>query len=206
MENDTRLIAESVDVSRETLARLEVYAHLLRRWQSRINLVSAASLDDLWRRHMLDSAQLFPRIPDSARTLVDLGSGAGFPGLVLAILGVTGVELIESHQKKCVFLREVARATETAVTITPARIEEIPPRSADAVTARACAPLDRLLGYVHRHLASGGTALLLKGARADEELTAAAKHWKMNLARMPSLSDPSGVLLEVSGLERATAA
>ena len=210
--------AEACNVSRETLDRLEVYADLLSRWRARINLVGADSLDDLWRRHMLDSAQLRPLVPPTCRRLVDLGSGAGFPGLVLAVMGVCGgggdggggedggdggeVELIESNARKCAFLGAVARATGTAVTITRARIEDIAPRPADVVCARGLAPLDRLLGHVVRFLAPGGTALLLKGARVDEELTQAAKHWTMALSRKPSLSDPTGVILQIKDLRR----
>ncbi len=117
--------AQQANVSRETLARLERYAELLEKWNRRINLVGRGTIDDLWRRHMLDSAQLLPLIPDSAESLVDLGSGAGFPGLVLAICGVENVHLIESDRKKSAFLREVARETAAPVTIHNKRIEEI---------------------------------------------------------------------------------
>src|SRR5262249_24184315 len=110
-------------VSRETVTRLEAYAGLLRRWSGRINLVGRNTLGDLWRRHFLDAAQLRPLISEKARSLVDLGSGAGFPGLVLAILGVPGVELIESDKRKAVFLREVARITNAPVKIVDSRIE-----------------------------------------------------------------------------------
>ena len=191
---------EATAVSHETLSRLETFADMLVRWQSRVNLVSAASLDDPWRRHFLDSTQLFALIPDKCARLVDLGSGAGFPGLVLAIMGAPGVELIEANGRKCAFLREVARATATEVTVTQGRIENIEARPADVVTARACAPLDKLLGYVHRFLAEGGTALLLKGARVGEELTPAAKSWTMDAARRPSLSDPAGTVLQITNL------
>jgi len=135
--------AAQTGVSRETVARLEGYAELLKRWSGRINLVSRNTLGDLWRRHFLDSAQLLPLIPQKARSLVDLGSGAGFPGLVLAILGVSGVELIESDKRKGVFLREAARLTNTPVKITDSRIEMAKPHAADVVTARACAPLGK---------------------------------------------------------------
>ncbi len=129
--------AAAAGVSRETLARLEAYAALLVQWSARINLVGRDTLADLWRRHFLDSAQLCSHVPGSARSLVDLGSGAGFPGLVLAILGVPGVELIEADSRKSAFLREAARVTETPVTIRPCRIEAVPPHPVDVVTARA---------------------------------------------------------------------
>jgi 16S rRNA (guanine527-N7)-methyltransferase len=134
--------AAETGVSRETLARLEAYAALLLAWNRRVNLVGRGTEEDLWRRHMLDSAQLHPLIPAGARTLVDLGSGAGFPGLVLAILGGPHVHLVESDQRKAVFLREAARVTGAAAMVHAIRIEAAPPLAADIVTARALAPLD----------------------------------------------------------------
>jgi len=132
-------------VSRETRERLNTYAELLRKWQRSINLVGPKTLDDLWNRHFVDSAQLLPLIPPTARVLVDFGSGAGFPGLVLAILGMAEVHLIESDQRKATFLREVARATGTPVTVHAKRIEQVTPFPADIVSARALAPLGDLL-------------------------------------------------------------
>ena len=137
--------AEIFPVSRETLARLEAYAALLTQWSARINLLGRDTLPDLWRRHMLDSAQLLPLLPDNTQSLIDLGSGAGFPGLVLAILGVPGVELVEADSRKAAFLREAARVAEAAVTIRPCRISAVPAHPVDVVTARALAPLARLL-------------------------------------------------------------
>ena len=133
--------ADLVPVSRETLARLEAYVDLLTRWSVRINLVGRDTLADLWRRHILDSAQLHRFIPSTAKTLIDVGSGAGLPGLVLAILGVAGVELVEADSRKAAFLREAARVTDADVTIRPCRIQAVPPHPANVVTARACAPL-----------------------------------------------------------------
>jgi len=158
--------AEIVPVSRETLARLEVYAALLIRWSARINLVGRNTLVDLWRRHILDSAQLQPLVADSARSLIDLGSGAGLPGLVLAILGVPGVELIEADSRKAAFLREAARIAEVDVTIRSCRIQAVPPHPVDVVTARACAPLERLLGLAEPFLADKTECLFLKGEPA----------------------------------------
>ena len=196
------------DVSRETLARLALYADLLRRWNRAINLVGRSSLEDLWRRHFLDSAQLLPLLPDppagAPRTLVDLGSGAGFPGLVLAILGAGDVHLIESNRRKAAFLREVARQTGTAVTVHEQRIEAVGPIAADVVTARACAPLDRLLGHASRFLGVGGAGgrvsgrcLFLKGKGVEEELTEALNRWTLSLERSPSVTDPAGTILNI---------
>ncbi|MFQ5783643.1 MAG: 16S rRNA (guanine(527)-N(7))-methyltransferase RsmG [Alphaproteobacteria bacterium] len=189
-------------VSRETTARLAAYAALLGRWQRRINLVGAATLADVWRRHMLDSAQLRPYVPRACRRLVDLGSGAGFPGLVLAILGVEGVELVESDGRKCAFLAEAARETGARVVIHHQRIEAMPSIPADVITARACAPLPKLLDYAAQFLTCETSCLFLKGARVDEELTQAAKKWKMRVAGFPSRTDPSGVVLHIQGISR----
>ncbi len=189
-------------VSRETLARFDAYVALLERWQRRVNLVSAASLADVWRRHMLDSAQLRPHVPPSCRRLVDLGSGAGFPGLVLAILGVAGVELIESGSRKCAFLAEAARATGAAVTIRHARIESLPEAPADVVTARALAPLPKLLDYTERFIGPGTQCLFLKGADVEKELTETTKYWKLRFTRIPSQSDPTGIILQIDAFAR----
>ena len=182
--------------------RLAAYAELLVRWQARINLVGPDTIPDLWRRHMLDSAQLLPRLPAGAKRLVDLGSGAGFPGLVLAILGAPDVHLVESDSRKAAFLREAARVAETPVTVHAARIEKLSPLAADVVTSRALAPLDRLLGLAEPHLAPGGKCLFLKGRAAEDELTAARKEWIITFGRTPSATDPSGIILEIGEVRR----
>jgi 16S rRNA (guanine527-N7)-methyltransferase len=190
-------------VSRETLARLEAYMALLEAWSTRINLVGRATLADPWRRHILDSAQLRPLVPDHAKSLIDLGSGAGFPGLVLAILGLPGIELIEADSRKCAFLREAARITGSPVTIRQTRIEALPARPFDVVTARALAPLDRLLDLARPFVAAEGVCLFLKGAEAAAELTLARRGWKMAAAASPSRSDPRGVVLQLREVVRA---
>lgn len=199
--------AAACDVSRETLDRLRVYIDLLRDWQQRKNLVGRSSLDDVWRRHVLDSAQLLPLIENPDAELVDLGSGAGFPGLVLAIMGHPNVRLVESNRRKCEFLAAAAAATGTAVEIYPERAETLAGGVlrgvADVVTARAVAPLSKLLAYAAPMLAPGGICLFLKGARAAEELTAARKDWNMKVTRVPSRSDPSGTILKLEHLRRA---
>jgi 16S rRNA (guanine527-N7)-methyltransferase len=189
-------------VSRETLARFEAYAELLQRWSAAVNLVGRGTLADPWRRHFLDSAQLYPLVPPEARSLLDLGSGAGFPGLVLAILGVPGVVLAESDSRKCAFLREAARLTGTSVRVHAGRIETLPPRPFDVITARALAPLDKLLALAEPFLGPGTRCLFLKGERGREELTRARKGWKMLAAVHPSRSDPRGVILELHQVAR----
>ncbi len=196
---------EIVDVSRETFGRLNQYADLLIKWQRRINLVGAGTLDDLWRRHMLDSAQLWRLIDSEASSITDLGSGAGFPGLVLAILAERRnicVALIESDQRKCVFLNEVIRQSGAKARVYNERLEQVSLPPADVVTARACAPLPKLLGHAYPRVKSNGVGLILKGARVDEELTEARKDWTMSLVRHTSLSDPSGTILELRNIGR----
>jgi 16S rRNA (guanine527-N7)-methyltransferase len=189
-------------VSRETLDRLDAYVALLTKWQRRINLVARASLGDVWRRHLLDSAQLAEYLPAAPARVVDLGSGAGFPGLVLAIVTGHGVELIESDGRKCAFLTAVATETGARVTIHQTRIEAMPRRPADVITARACAPLSRLLGYAERFKGPDTVCLFQKGARVDEELTEAAKTWMMDVRHYPSQTDPQGTLLSFRDFAR----
>jgi 16S rRNA (guanine527-N7)-methyltransferase len=189
-------------VSRETLLRLEAYAALLLQWSQRINLIGRSTLGDIWRRHFLDSAQLLPLIPAGAKNLVDLGSGAGFPGLVLSILGVPGVELIEADSRKAVFLREAARIADVPIILRPCRIEAVTPHHVDVVTARGCAPLDRLLTLAERFVGPDTTCLFLKGERAEEELTAACKAWTMTVSRYPSSADPGGIVLSLQQVVR----
>lgn len=202
---DAESFARDTGVSRETLARLETYATLLMRWQQRINLVARESLADLWHRHFLDSAQLLPLVPPGSARLVDLGSGAGFPGLTLAIMGVPDVHLIESDGRKAAFLREAARLSGAPVTIHAIRIEEATPLAgtADVVTARALAPLDVLLGHAAPLLRPDGCCLFLKGARAADELTLARKAWNMDVHQVPSRSHPAGVVLKLKAIARA---
>lgn len=193
-------------VTAETMDRLSTYLALLVKWQRRINLVAASTLADPWRRHMLDSAQLVPLLPGQgpcgpAPRIADLGSGAGFPGLVLAMMGAGPVTLVESDSRKCAFLREVIRATEATASVEMARIEVLVPLAADVVTARACAPLPRLLGYAARHLREdGGICLLLKGRSAAAELTQAYETWKMNAVLIESMSNPFGVVIQLDSI------
>lgn len=200
--------AESAGVSRETLAQLIVYKELLEETQATLNLVGPATLPEAWRRHFFDSAQLLPLIPKTARRVVDLGSGAGFPGLVLAILAPRlEMHLVEGNRHKAGFLAEVARRTGTArrVTIHATRIAHVTAKlagAADVVTARALAELEDLLGFAAPLLAKDGAALFPKGAKAEAELTRASKKWKMRAERIPSRSDPSGTIFRISDLVR----
>ncbi|HEY2070488.1 MAG TPA: 16S rRNA (guanine(527)-N(7))-methyltransferase RsmG [Rhizomicrobium sp.] len=196
--------AATANVSRETLARLKTYVGMLGEWNVRQNLVSAKSLEDVWRRHVWDSAQLSALIPDAARSLIDLGSGAGFPGMVLALLRPElAVVLTDSTAKKCRFLEEIAQRTGANVTVRNARMEAMPHQTFDAVTARACAPLGELLSYAQRFQGRGTVNLFLKGQSVAVELTQARKSWRMKVQEHPSLTDPSGTILEIRELRYA---
>jgi 16S rRNA (guanine527-N7)-methyltransferase len=188
---------ECTDVSRETLARFKIYAAILTKWQSRINLVGPASIPDLWRRHFWDSAQIFPLLPEVPDGLLDFGAGAGFPGLVLALMGVENVHLVESNSRKCTFLREVARETGVKVTVHNARIEKVPQFSVSVVTARAVAPLPRLVEYAWPFLAPGSICLFLKGRQFKDELTETEKLWDIRVHTLNSSVDPEGVILKL---------
>jgi 16S rRNA (guanine527-N7)-methyltransferase len=193
---------EASDVSRETLARLKLFVSLLGDWNARMNLVSAKSLEDVWKRHVWDSAQLFPLLRPGTPSFVDLGSGAGFPGLVLAILleGRARAVLYEAIAKKCRFLEEVAHRTGVTVEVRNDRIEEAKREPFDVVTARACAPLDQLLSYAAPFQAKNTQCLFLKGQSVGAELTDAYKSWSMTVKQLPSRSDPSGVILDIREL------
>ena len=185
------------DVSRETCAKLQAYVRHLTAWQARINLVSSASLADVWRRHVLDSAQLYPHLPQYCGQLVDLGSGAGFPGLVLAVVGLQGVHLVESDGRKCAFLSQISHVLDVPVTVHHRCIEDMPAMRADCVSARACAPLPGLLKLAKRFCHPRTRCLFLKGAKVDGEIAAVSD--ALCIRRIPSLSDPAGTLLRIDG-------
>ncbi len=195
-------VAGRFDVSRETLDRLRAYVDLLRRWTRRINLVSPASLNQVWKRHIGDSLQLVALGSGRTGVWADLGSGAGLPGLVVAIAGDRPVTLVESDRRKGAFLREAARVTGARIDLVSRRIEAAAPLSAEVLTARALAPLPRLLELASPHMAESGTGLFLKGLDVDDELTAAAKYWKMHVKLIPSMVDDTGQIVVVSKLER----
>jgi 16S rRNA (guanine527-N7)-methyltransferase len=193
---------ERAAVSRETAERLKVYGDLLVRWQKAINLVSQDSLTDLWRRHFLDSAQLYRFLPAGVPRLLDFGSGAGFPGLVLSIMGLPDVHLVESDGRKCAFLREAARVTGASITLHEKRLESIVPFGTPVVTARGFASLDRLVGYAMPYLAlwDGPSAgIFLKGEHSEKELTVALGKYNMRYEAFPSIASDTGVVIRVEG-------
>ncbi|MDF1734723.1 MAG: 16S rRNA (guanine(527)-N(7))-methyltransferase RsmG [Minwuia sp.] len=188
-------------VSRETLTRLQDLESLLNRWNPRINLVSRSTLEHFWSRHVLDSWQLVPLVSDTARTWIDLGSGGGFPGLVVAATHPAHVTLIESDARKCVFLREAARTMGLGITVITRRIETVTDLKADVVSARALAPLSQLLDWAEPFMHSDSIGAFLKGQDIESELTTATKCWKFAWERHQSLSDGAGSVLLVRGLE-----
>lgn len=207
--DDAEAFAGHFGVSRETAAKFETYAALLSRWQKTINLVAPGTVGEIWQRHFADSAQLYRLAPDAAKGWVDLGSGGGFPGLVLAIMLAerpgARMTLIESDSRKAAFLREVARAVAAPVDILCTRIENasthVKLAEVDVVTARALAPLPKLLGLAHPFLRPGATALFLKGREAEREVAAARAAWRLDCELVPSATDREGRIVVVRDLE-----
>nr|WP_045685834.1 16S rRNA (guanine(527)-N(7))-methyltransferase RsmG [Roseovarius sp. BRH_c41] len=196
------------DVSRETQERLKVYADLLVKWNPRINLVSKASLDQMWTRHFADSAQIYDLAPHPVEHWVDLGSGGGFPGLVVAVLAQeTGsprrMTLIESDARKAAFLRVVVRETGAAATVLNERIETAEPQAATVLSARALADLDGLLAFAERHLTAEGVALFPKGATWEIELKAAQRKWRFDYQLAKSVTETGSVVFAITGVARA---
>lgn len=191
----------------EVLARLQAYADLLVKWQKKINLVGNNTISDLWSRHMLDSAQLYPLLPKPDCTVIDFGSGAGFPGLVLAVMGGPKVTLVESDGRKCAFLAEAIRVTETgpAARLENRRIEEIAPFQVDVVTSRALASVDNLLIFGEKFLGKESICLFPKGKSVEDELTETQKKWKMRVLKIQSQTDSSGTILKLENIVRRDA-
>ncbi len=200
---------KAFSVSRETLDRLKIYESLLQRWQKTINLVAPSTLDQIWGRHFADSAQILALAPPELKTWVDLGTGAGFPGLVVATLlapkAQTKVTLVESDSRKAAFLREAAREMAVPVDILPLRIEaaatRVSLRRAGVISARALAPLPRLLALARPFCSTQTVCLFLKGREANRELQAAESEWIFESELVPSLTDPEGRVVIVRNLQ-----
>lgn len=190
-------------VSRETLERLRAYVALLQRWTRAINLISPADQAHVWTRHVQDSLHLAPLIPASADRGIDLGSGGGLPGLVLAISTGLPFDLIEADRRKAAFLQEAARVTGAPVAVHCARIEAAPVPPAPLVTARALAPLPRLLALAAPLLRPGGVCLFAKGEQAEQEIEQASGTWRMHVGRFPVPGRPGSVALRISELAHA---
>lgn len=195
-----------VDVSRETIQALEHYADLTIKWTKRINLIAKSTIDDVWNRHIIDSAQVYQYAPPFS-SWVDIGSGGGFPGIVMAIIAQEHAPeatftLVESDARKCTFLRTVSRELSLNISVQTQRIEEIAPLNADIVSARALGHLTDLLPLAHHHLNTNGTALFMKGRRHAEELLAVSDQWGFELCEYPSITDPSSRILSMKRISR----
>ena len=195
-------------VSRETMARLRIYEALLRKWNPTINLVSRSTLEDVWSRHFRDSAQLYDLAGPGWSNWADLGSGGGFPGLVIAIMAAesrpgTTITLVESDQRKATFLRTVAYETGLTLKVLADRAESLAPLAVDVLSARALAPLERLMSFAERHLAPDGVALFPKGVNHAAELRQALEAWRFSHDAAVSETDPSAVVYSIKGILRA---
>ena len=195
-----------LNVSRETTRRLDIFEQLVRKWNPRINLVSRNSLHLVRSRHFADSIQVFRAAPES-KHWVDLGSGGGFPGLVVAIMAIEEmpklqVTLIESDQRKSTFLRTVNRELGLNCQVLAERIEEVPPMQADILSARALAPLHQLIEHSERHLAKAGISLFSKGVRWQSEVAAALLRWRFQVDVIESQTMPGAAILKIQGATR----
>ncbi len=205
MDGPTAL-RERYNVSRESWKRLAIYVELLLKWQQHINLIGRSTRDDIWHRHIADSLQLLPLLGDEPGGVADLGSGGGFPGLVVAIAAERHVDLYDSNQKKSSFLLEAIRVTQAPARVHTVRLENVgqhlPAVAPKFVTARALAPLVTLLGWAAPLLETGATGLFHKGQDLDSELTEATKYWKMKAIKHLSVTDSRAAILEVRDFVR----
>lgn len=197
----------SHDVSRETMDRLTAFEALVRKWNPKINLVSKSTLNDFWRRHVLDSMQIL-RLGGLDNAWTDIGSGGGFPGLVVAIALAdsrpnTCVTLVESDQRKAAFLRVATSELGLNTRVIANRVESITPLGAAVLSARALAPLTTLLGYAERHLAPGGICLFPKGENFQKEVTESLETWRYESEILPSETNASSVILRIKDITRA---
>jgi len=200
---DEQEFLKLTDVSRETMDKFETYVALLKKWQKAINLVSKTTLPDVWERHVLDSFQILKYAPSTGGVWIDMGSGAGFPALIVAMASDFDVHVIESDQRKCQFMREVSRETSTPITIHTKRIDAVEPFPATVISARALASLEKLLEFADPFSTQETLLLYLKGQDVDAELTNAAKCWRMDSIKHQSLSSSEGSVLELRNVSRS---
>jgi 16S rRNA (guanine527-N7)-methyltransferase len=203
----TKLTAEDLNVSRETFHRLEQYVALIEKWTVKINLISKSSVVDIWTRHILDSVEVYRAGPRKFDCWLDLGSGGGLPGIVVAIMAAENSQqqnvcLVESDSRKAAFLRAAIRETGVAGTVICERIEALPPHNADIVSARALADLGTLLGYADHHLAKGGIALFSKGMSWEKELAVARNEWSFSYEVLKSETEKGSVIMKIGDIAR----
>lgn len=190
-------LQQTHDVSRETCAHLDSYVALLQKWQKSINLISSKTLDAIWERHILDSAQLLAHLPKEPKKILDLGSGAGLPAVILAILSPHHIEMVESDTRKCAFIQTALQTTGARAVIHNERLEKLPFLDADIITARAFAPLDRMLNWTQAQAKDGQVFWLLKGRAVNEELTNLPVSQKVEAVQFDSLASGDGVILRL---------
>ena len=202
--NDGQILVGGTSVSRETFQKLEQLSALIIKWTKSINLISPNSVSDIWDRHIVDSAQIFQIAPSNWTNWVDLGSGGGLPALVIAILDQDRrpITLVESDQRKCLFLNTAKRELDLSLLVVNERIEQTELDNFDVLSARALASLPDLLGYALQYLNPEGTAILPKGARCNEELDQARTDWQFDVTSHPSLTNTESRILEVSRIRR----
>jgi 16S rRNA (guanine527-N7)-methyltransferase len=196
------LLNQHIAVSRETFERLSLYHDFLLKWQNKVNLISPDTIAHAWQRHFLDALQLLPLITNINAKIIDLGTGAGFPGMVLAIAGATNVHLIESDTKKILFLREVARITDTNVMLHHGRIEEKLTSPGDIITSRACSPLGTLLQLASNYVSHETICLFHKGKNYSKEIDDANIHWSFIPDIVESITDSQSAILKLTSIEK----
>jgi len=206
-KSPNKMLQAMLNVSRETIERLQKLETCLATWNRKINLVSATTLDQYWVRHVSDSAQLWDLRPPGAQTWVDIGSGAGFPGLVIAALAAEQspeltVSLIESDRRKAAFLHHASQEMNLSPRIRAERAEDLASFGVDVVSARAVAPLAKLIGYMHHHGKSPTVGLFPKGRTVESELTEARKYWTFEVQKTPSTTDSGGVIVQIRDIRR----
>ena len=194
-------------VSRETYEKFGIFYDTLVKWQKSINLISNSSLDNIWTRHILDSAQLYKYTSNISGNILDFGSGAGFPGLILAMMGNQNINVVESDERKCAFIREVSRLSKTKLNIHNCRIEKLKFIKPELITARALAPLEKLIEYIENYMKKDNNSnlrtlklLFLKGKNYKLELAELKKIKKFDLKVFPSVSDEHGKILYIKNV------
>lgn len=208
MSDEEQAFLSYLDVSRETLNRLGVYAELIRKWNKTINLVANSTIDDLWKRHFLDSAAVFQAAAPTEGTWVDLGSGGGFPGAVVAILAAekrpdVTITCIEADVRKAAFLRTLSAETKVKFSVLSRRVEDTPPQKCRYLSARALSPLKVLLSHAERHLGAGGIAVFPKGENWRQEVEDALETYRFSVENKPSPTHPGSAILVVGDITRA---
>lgn len=202
---DRDIVLKRLNLSSVSIQKMDKYVEILREEQLKMNLVGSSTLPVLWIRHILDSAQLFQFIAPSDKVILDLGSGAGFPALVLAVMDIEKkyeIHLIESDGKKCSFLNKVIKECDLRAFVHYERIEKMEKFDVDLITARALAPLDKLIKYAYPFISSKTRCLFMKGAKAEEEIKQALKKYRFCIEKIPSITSHEGTVILLSEVKK----